>query len=61
MLLLRKSEQIRGLNQEEILNYLKDALSISVSETKKEAESKWRPVMNKATELTKDVETIQKL
>jgi hypothetical protein len=48
-------------NQEEILNYLKEALSISASKTKEEAEGKWRTVMNKATQITTDVETIQKL
>jgi DNA repair exonuclease SbcCD ATPase subunit len=48
-------------NQEEILNYLKDSLSISASETKEEAESKWRAVMKQATLVTSDVETIQKL
>lgn len=48
-------------NQEDILNYLKEALSISASETKEEAVSKWRTVMNKATEVTTDYETVQKL
>jgi ABC-type bacteriocin/lantibiotic exporter with double-glycine peptidase domain len=48
-------------NQEELLNYLKEGLSISASQTKEEAESKWRSLMNKATKLNSDVETIQKL
>lgn len=48
-------------NQEDVLNYLKEALSISASKTKEEAEGKWRTVMNKAAQITTDVETIQKL
>lgn len=48
-------------NQEEILDFLKEALSISTASSREEAESKWRQLMNKATAITKDVETIQKL
>lgn len=48
-------------NQEEILAYLTEALAISTSTTTEEAESKWRQLMNKASNLTADVETIQKL
>lgn len=47
--------------QEEILEFLKEALAISASETREEAEGKWRKLLNKATQLTTDVETIQKL
>jgi predicted nuclease with TOPRIM domain len=47
--------------QEEILNYLQEALSISTSRTEEEAVSKWRSLMSKATQITDDVETIQKL
>lgn len=47
--------------QDEVLEFLKEALAISASETREEAESKWRKLLNKATQLTTDVETIQKL
>ncbi|MDM8100926.1 hypothetical protein [Oceanobacillus oncorhynchi] len=47
--------------QDEILNLLKEALSISASKNKKEAESRWRKVMNRANQLTTDVENIQKI
>lgn len=47
--------------QDELLEFLKEALAISASETKEEAEHKWRKLLNKASQLTTDVETIQKL
>ncbi|MEH7122126.1 hypothetical protein V7127_02655 [Bacillus sp. JJ1773] len=48
-------------NQEKIAEYLKEAIDIAASQTQEEAESKWRKVMNRATDVTTDVETIQKL
>ena len=47
--------------QDEILEYLRGALAISASESPEEAEGKLRKMMAKATTLTTDIETIQKL
>lgn len=47
--------------QDEILEFLKDSLAIGASENREEAESKLRKMMNKATTLSTDIETIQKL
>lgn len=47
--------------QDELLDFLREVLSISASKSQEEAETKWRKLLNRANSLTKDVETIQKL
>ncbi|MBM7598459.1 rubrerythrin [Virgibacillus halotolerans] len=47
--------------QDEILEVLKEALSISASKNQEEAKSKWRKVMEKTSQLTTDIESIQKI
>ncbi|AKS37404.1 hypothetical protein NP92_02790 [Anoxybacillus gonensis] len=55
--LLSKSNE----SQEKIAELLKESLDIAASKSKEEAENKWRAIMNKANQLTTDVETIQKI
>lgn len=47
--------------QDELLELLKESLSISASNSREEAEGKWRKLMKKTNELTDDVDTIQKV
>lgn len=47
--------------QDEILEFLKDSLAISASETTEEAEGKLRKILTKAGTLSTDIENIQKL
>lgn len=47
--------------QEEVLDYLKEALAISASRDPKEAEGKYREMMSKASQLKTDIETVNKL
>lgn len=48
-------------NQEKILEVINDIMSISTAKSKEEADSLFRNVMDKANQVTEDVETIDKL
>lgn len=53
--------QRNNRNQSEIIEILKQILEISTSKTEEEADNRYREIMDKATKLKTDVETITKL
>jgi hypothetical protein len=46
-------------NQDEIIQLLTECLSLSKAETREEADSKYRQLMNRITQTVQDIETIQ--